>query len=1201
MIEELPDDKDRLLAVTTFDKNIVVTAGAGTGKTTLLVDRITHLLMRETGPLSITDIIAITFTKKAANEMKVRLRSRLQYFIDSADGNRGQGETGEKNNYEAALLRDLMQRYNLGMDVIAQRAVDAVNNLEKAQIGTIHSFAGHILRLYPLEAGITPDFVEDDGSGFEIHFEREWEEWLDVELSAGSKRGEAWKEVLRKVPIESIKIFAKCLCRETVPLSSPVCNHPNVPCHPELVSGSQTAPGEEIPKQVRDDRGGDNFRTWLEQEKRNAREILNRYEGGRKVKMQDLLRESITLFDNIIEGVKVSPFDDSIPQKAPTGWLENDYSEAARIVSAARSLSMTDEVFIGKLTGLILPFAISCRNSFVLSGKISFDGLLAFCCNILKNRRNIRSNLKNNFKSILVDEFQDTDPLQYEIILYLAEEQDRFEKDWREIKLAQGKVFIVGDPKQSIYAFRGADIEAYHKVVDMIMKQGGIIANLSTNFRSHNGIINVVNSVCRQIIRGRDYIQPEYVDITECPGREALKPLQRVELRLVDTRDEDDRDSADAVEREALAIGKFLKDEMIGKEIISDSDGGEMPVSPRHIAILLPKLTQVHEYLDVLKRLRIPYIVEGDRHFYGTQEVIDFVNLLRVLDNPLDKTAMAGVLRSPLGGISDRELYELCRLSLMDYRIDAGMLKQGLERLKHSGSDNKRQDEFKELIPALYNMMKRLYMNVSLLPVPDAIHYIFGNSPVLELAASSYHGEQCVANLLKIFRIAEGMSDKSNLTLKGLTALLEKRVASREKEGESLLSEEGIDAVRILSIHRAKGLEFPVVVVGGMQGIPNRGREPASVTYDWSGGMTGMSVAGLSNYPYVMMQDKQRLIEKEERKRLLYVAMTRAKECLILSGVLGKRTYKDSFLSMLTDTMGGSAGDSSADEIRVEEGILKQTVIDYKSCTILETPAREIRMSDERISREKIEALSGLWDKRYRNYKAILDRPFFVTPSSEEKKIAVIQGKMRRSENHKPVQAERAVLIGNIAHYVLSNWDFALDVSRFKAAVEDACRKFINPSHPISHPMCHPEFISGSQTMSGQEIPKQVRDDCKCKENTIISVQSELDGLFEKFSSSPAYEELKGAEILGKEVPFAIPWDGQVMEGVIDIIYRYGDKLYAADYKTDRISEGGIESKVNEYSVSADIYMNAVRMCTGSDIAGFKLIFLRHGKCIQCV
>jgi len=115
----------------------------------------------------------------------------------------------------------------------------------------------------------------------------------------------------------------------------------------------------------------------------------------------------------------------------------------------------------------------------------------------------------------------------------------------------------------------------------------------------------------------------------------------------------------------------------------------------------------------------------------------------------------------------------------------------------------------------------------------------------------------------------------------------------------------------------------------------------------------------------------------------------------------------------------------------------------------------------------------------------------------------------------------------------------------------------------------------------------------------MFSVQSELVSLFEKFASSSAYQELKGAEVLGTEVPFAIPWDGQIMEGVIDIIYRYGDKLYAADYKTDRVSEGEIDFKIKEYSVSADIYINALRMCTGSDIAGFKLIFLSPGKSVQ--
>lgn len=1140
---ELPDDKDRLLAVTTFDRNVVVTAGAGTGKTTLLVDRMTHLLMQETSPLKINDIIAITFTKKAANEMKLRLRNRLQYFIDSGacpELVEGGGLFGDvKKGYESLLLDDLMQRYNLTLEVIAERSQDAINNLEKAQIGTIHSFAGHILRLYPVEAAIAPDFEEDDGSGFEGHFEREWEEWLDEELSAGSPRRGEWKEVLGRVSLDNVKVFAKCLCRETIPLSS---------------IGNESTEGQV--QRV--------FREWVEAEKAKAQAMLNKYQEVRNVKkMPALLMRSIDIFDHIIAGTEVTPFDDSITSKHPVSWLEEDYREAVRIVSVAQSMSAADEIFIRKLSDLIIPFALLCRKGFVSSGRISFDGLLTFCCNVLKKRINIRNNLKNRFKSVLVDEFQDTDPLQYEIILYLTEDENKNAGDWREIQLSPGKLFIVGDPKQSIYAFRGADIGAYHRVVDMIVSQGGVVANLSTNFRSHNGIIHVVNSVCRKVIKRRDDIQPEYIDIIAYPGREAMKPLQRVEMRLVDTRHEEDRDATEAVEREALALGKFLKEEMIGKEVISDSDGSEAPVSPGHIAILLPKLTQVHEYLDVLKRLKIPYIVEGDRHFYGTQEVIDFVNLLRVLDNPLDETAMAGLLRSPLGGITDRELYGLSRLSLLDYRMDPARLNEGLAELKKSGTGRKRADEFIQLVPALYDLMKQLYANVSLLPVPDAIHYIFDNSPVLELAASSYQGEQSVANLHKIYRIAEAVSEKSNLTLKGLTSLLEKRVASREKEGESLLSEEGVDAVRVLSIHRAKGLEFPVVVVGGLHGIPNRGSDPATVTCDWSGGMTGIRVAGLGNHPSVMMQDKERLIEKEELKRLLYVAMTRAKECLILSGVLGKRIYKDSFLSILMDAVGDSVGDSCAREIRMDGGILKQTVMDYKSCIITETPAGEIRMHDDSIPTEKIEMLSSLWERRYENYRAILDKPFFVTPSSAEADTAIAGRKLERPGSAEHISGVRSILIGNMAHYILSDWDFALHVSMFKDAVKDACRK----------------FIPGADASD--------------------TLQSELEDIFEGFSVSPAYEELKGAEVLGREVPFAISWDGQIMEGVIDIIYRYEGNLYAADYKTDRVSKDEIEYKKKEYSVSVNIYRKAVRMCTGSDISGFKLIFLRHGICVQ--
>ncbi len=1177
---ELPDHRDRQLAVTTFDKNVVVTAGAGTGKTTLLVDRLTHLLMREPDPLRITDIVAITFTKKAANEMKIRLRGRLQYFVDRSKdgvkafsdetlmsngsqggmkippplsplpqgegkyegttanpppltgGGEGEGErrgfSGERTLYEDSLLQDIMARYNLGMDKIAERAADAINNLEKAQIGTIHSFTGHILRLYPLESGLDPDFEEDEGNAFEEHFEREWEGWLDAELSSGSVRKEKWKGVLRRVSISDLEKFTKELCGESVPVLS----------LEEEMSGGGIGNGRMF--------------EWLRQETHKAKVILEQYtkEHIRKVKMHSLLGVSIEVFEKLISGSQTILFNESIPSKNPKDWLEDDYDEAIRIVSIARALTAADDSFIQHILELILPFISSFRKKFVASGKMSFDGLLSYCCELLKNRIDIRNNLKRNFSAILVDEFQDTDPLQYEIILYLAEIEGGVEQDVKKIMPAPGKIFIVGDPKQSIYAFRGADIEAYHKVVDRIVNMDGVRANLSTNFRSHNEIINLVNSAFSRIIRKRDLLQPEYVDIAECPGHNAVRPLQRVEIRLVDMRNKDESDSAEAVECEAMAIGKWLKEEVIGKEIITGSDGGEAPVSPRHVAILLRKLTQVHEYLDVFKRLGIPYIVEGERNFYGAQEVIDFVNLLRVLDNPWDSVALAGVLRSPLGGLSDRELYELSRLSLLDYR-----------RIKDG--------KLNECMKNLYSLLNSLADNINMMPVPEAIHYIFDNTPVMELAASSYHGEQAVANLLKIYKIAESLSDKSNLTLKGFTALLEQRVAGMEEEGESLLSEEGVDAVRILSIHKAKGLEFPIVVLGGIHGVPYRGGDAASVMYHWMTRTLGLRVSGIWNSADVMLQDRKEMREEEEQKRLLYVAMTRAKECLVLSGVMSDKIDRGSFLYRIQSLSGDALGNSSYNSIEIGEARMKQTVIDYRLCSSPEVSKKDFRKSDEITTPEWIEQLSGMWRSRDHMYQSIKKRRLFITPSRLEEDNVTAFSKKIKSAGSELSTVKRSILTGNIAHYILEQWDFANDAAKFKMVVEDACRKFMP---------------------AGNEGYDQ-----------FALVVSELKDMFESFSKSPAYEELKRVEILGREVPFTIPWNGQVMEGVIDLVYRDIDSIYAADYKTDRISDDEIADKMKAYSVSGKIYAEAVKRCIGADAAGCKLIFLRSGKSVDVI
>src|SRR6185295_4267387 len=187
---ELPDARDRQVAVATFDRNLVVTAGAGTGKTTLLVDRLVHLLLRNPAPLKITEIVALTFTNKAADEMKHRLRQRLQSFLDI------ELDRQPNNDTEGIIQKDikaLIDSYQLSKDDLDSRVRDALRNLERSDIGTIHSFAATLLRLYPLEAGVDPQFREDDGSEFDRMFDEQWDQWLDVELALSSPRADEWR------------------------------------------------------------------------------------------------------------------------------------------------------------------------------------------------------------------------------------------------------------------------------------------------------------------------------------------------------------------------------------------------------------------------------------------------------------------------------------------------------------------------------------------------------------------------------------------------------------------------------------------------------------------------------------------------------------------------------------------------------------------------------------------------------------------------------------------------------------------------------------------------------------------------------------------------------------------------------------------------------------------------------------------------
>ncbi len=252
---------------------------------------------------------------------------------------------------------------------------------------------------------------------------------------------------------------------------------------------------------------------------------------------------------------------------------------------------------------------------------------------------------------------------------------------------------------------------------------------------------------------------------------------------------------------EGESLARWLKEQVLGKATILNTRGEKVQAQPKDVAILLRKLTDIHDYLEPLRRQEIRYVVEGERHFYAAKEIIDAVNLLRAVENPHDRLAFVGVLRAPLGGLTDQQIYELHRQNLLDYRAAA----------KLAGKD------FPPMLVQLYDTLARLHDETRRMPIGAAVAHVFATLPVELLAACYFHGEQAVANLQKLAQQAELLGREGLTTLKEAIRQLEQRVLDVKDEGESVLAEENLDAVRIMSIHKAKGLEFPIVILAGCQ------------------------------------------------------------------------------------------------------------------------------------------------------------------------------------------------------------------------------------------------------------------------------------------------------------------------------------------------------------------------------------------------
>ncbi len=1113
---EIRDAQARTLAATTFDRNVVVTAGAGTGKTTLLVDRLVHLIVKSPDPVPLPEIVALTFMIKAANEIKIRLQERL---LDLAA------------RPEAAT--DLLERYRLSASELAARAEAAVLEVERSQIGTIHSFAAHLLRLYPVEAGVDPGFEPDEGVGFEEHFQREWERWLDDELGAGGSRHDVWRRVLRRIGVVELREFARALVKDLVPL-------------------------DELAEQVRDPSLPSPVRTWLQEKRERAHELSTTHleEEKEPRQVEKLLAAARSVFDlvlahgapglRVVDGETVVLLDDKDPgSKPPVGWDKRDFDEARRIIQTAKAVLRTDHEYFRDALAILGPFADNCRRRFLEAGAITFDGLLARARDLLRDHPVIRERLNRHFKAILVDEFQDTDPVQYEIILFLCERAGRSAADWQAVQLEPGKLFIVGDPKQSIFAFRRADIEAFQDVTGLVLAQGGRPLTLTTNFRSHASILSVVNGLFGRLLAEGRGPQPPYHALDPQPDRRTGAGTQGVSLRLVASAGDDEEreglNAPQAVRAEAEALARWLKTEVIGREVLTSRDGPPRKVEPGDVALLFRTFTQSRDYLEALRRHGLSYVAEGEKHFYRRQEVIDLVNLLRCVRHPDDQVALVGVLRSALGTLTDRELVELAALRVLDYR--------------GGGSPDLSRHPRAAHLRRLYDAFESLHRDCPMKPLPDALDLVFARLPILELAAASLHGEQAAANLWKIRDLADDLAADPDMTLAGFVELLAGRIADPPEESESGLAEESLEAVRVMSIHKAKGLEFPIVVLAGMHAGTLAQRDPIQVQHDWSTGVAGIRLGATGTLGGLFASEKLEARTVAEQRRLLYVGMTRAKERLILSGALTGRSSTGNFLSLLRDVIGEAVGSRDATDLLVGEERMTQIVLPADEGRPREraTKERAPRSADDLPGFEmRSQARAARWAQ-------CRERPAVLTPSTLE---SLPQGPRGAG-----AQASAAA-VGSLVHKALEGWNYRDKIEVMLEQLEQG----------IGHGV--PEEFQGTS----KEIMKEARDVLKA------------------FACSDAYAELRAATILGREVPFMMPWPSSppiIMEGRIDLLYERDGGLWVADYKTDCIAEADIPDRMELYRPQAEAYTKAVRQSFGRTPAGFKLIFLRLGKSVQ--
>ena len=1116
----LQPTEEQASAIHTHDKNLIVVAGAGSGKTRVLVQRYLQLLA-DNPDWRLKSLVAITFTREAAFEMRHRIRLEL--------------EARAAHDSSGPWPRHLSE-------------------MDSARIDTIHGLCVSILRANAAIAGIDPKFDVLDEVEAAIHLETVIDgvlQTLDPKLLALFTHYDSYliSETLARFDLINAE-YPKTAPQidELMEQWHTQWSHAVFEARDLLVDSREVVNVRDSSVSVPNDALGKLF--W--QYANYLSEIASELDPNRIWQLVRICQRDGEVGNKgsaALWGGKEAKADaaqqlrdlrnrlEAVIKRIGDGPGEVDRQSAALLPLWIRLLSQVQRAY---------------RYHKLAQGLLDFDDLERLTARVVRNQ-SVSARYRNaEYKHLLVDEFQDTNRAQWKIIRALAD-------------LGRGgSLFAVGDPKQSIYQFRGADVSVFNRVRDQIAENSvGLDLPLSTSFRSHSRLIAQFNALFQRILV-RDESSP-VADFEVVFGKDMSAFRQEspagaaIQCLLLDSQMPDDGNSgsntrrrqkrypADAMRHwEAIEIAHTIKT-MIddGRQVYDRDCGGFRGVEFADFAILFQSMNKVGIYEEIFKSLQIPFLTISGRGYFNRQEVWDMLDLLRCLHNPLDNLSLASVLRSPMFAFSDDLLFAL-RL-IIDEDSESGAPIPLWQALRYACENQvagvDRDDQHLLLFAA--DTLSELRGTAGRVSISELLRQALSLTGYLAILTGLPDGARRRGNIEKLLQLAD---ESGKTTLGRFSRYLQDLSAREIREGEAL--QEAGNAVRLMTVHASKGLEFPCVILADASWERRSGSTP-TVLHDADIGFScqvfdeeaNKYVSGIAHRHNAKMQA---LKEAAERKRLLYVAATRAQDYLLISGQLrrdAKGKWKaGGWLQLLV----------SAFELEEMEKRAEQT-IEFAGDAIRlwmppGPPPQELRYASVDDGRD-------LWDRPANGVASepmsfpMIDpiapnaasplRHISVTQIADIGAFRYSQGREREHYRKRWLRSTRHDLPGQIT-----------DLHSYSNAGVSA--RIIGT---IVHELLRYELTEADDLM----IRSLAWQEGLIDEQQIEEAVNKARGMLAAFRRSEVFRWIDDARSAGRplftELPFVCSRKQRIIHGVVDVLLRQADgEWIIIDYKTARSS-----------------------------------------------